>query len=65
MAERGIRPSMRAAAAVMRSTADRFDAILYDVSLSEAEVLERLAHEAEELCRAMGTLDAELEELAE
>ena len=65
MAERGIRPSMRAAAAVMRSTAGRFDVILSDVSLSEAEVLDRLALEAEELCRAMGTLDRELEELAE
>lgn len=64
MAERGTRPSLRAAAAVMRSTADRFDAILSDVSLSEAEVLDRLALEAHELCRAMGTLDAELEELA-
>ena len=65
MAERGVRPSMRAAAAVMRSTADRFDDILSDPSLSEAEVLDRLALEADELCRAMGTLDRELEELAE
>ncbi len=64
MAETAPRRSLRAAAAVMRSTADRFDAILSDVSLTEAEVLDRLALEAHELCRAMGTLDAELEELA-
>ena len=58
-------PSLRAAAAVMRSTADRFDAILTEESLTEAEVLDRLALEAEELFRAMGTLDRELEELAD
>jgi hypothetical protein len=33
-------------------------------SLSEAEVLDRLALEADELDRPMGTLDHELEELA-
>ncbi len=49
----------------MHSTADRFDAVLSDLSLSEAEVLGRLALEAEELCRAMETLDRELEGLAE
>ncbi len=65
MAETDTRRSLRGAAAVMRSTADRFDAILSDGSLSEAEVLERLALEAEELYRAMGTLDAELGEPAE
>ncbi len=65
MAETDARRSLRAGAAVMRSTADRFDAILSDVSLSEAEALGRLALEADELSRAMGTLDAELEELAE
>ncbi len=36
--ETDIRPSFRAAAAVMRSTADRFDTIVSDESLSEAEV---------------------------
>ena len=65
MAETDIRRSLRAGAAVMRSTADRFDAILSDLSLSEAEALDRLMLEAEELCRAMGTLDAELEEPTE
>ena len=65
MADSDTRPSLRAAAAAMRSTADRFDAIPSDVSLSEAEALDRLALESEELCRAMGTLDRELEELAE
>jgi hypothetical protein len=48
----------------MHSTADRFDAVLIDESLSEAEVLDRLALEAEELCRAMETLERELEGLA-
>jgi hypothetical protein len=56
------RPSMRAAAVVMRSTADRFDAILADGSLTEAEVLRRLELEADELYRAMATLDRELGE---
>ncbi len=42
MAKPDTRPSLRAAAAVMRSTADRFDAVLSDVSLSEAEALDRL-----------------------
>ena len=65
MAETDIRRSLRAGAAVVRSTADRFDAILSDLSLSEAEALDRLMLEAEELCRAMGTLDAELEEPTE
>jgi hypothetical protein len=41
MAEKGTRPILRAAAAVMRSTADRFDAVLSDESLAEAEVLGR------------------------
>ena len=65
MAETDIRRSLRAGAAVVRSPADRFDAILSDLSLSEAEALDRLMLEAEELCRAMGTLDAELEEPTE
>ncbi len=65
MAGSDARPAMRATAAVMRSTADRFDAILADPSLSEAETLRRLALEAEELYRAMGTLDGELEEPAD
>ena len=46
MADGDIRPSLRAGAAVLRSTADRFDAVLSDASLSEAEVLGRLALEA-------------------
>jgi len=37
----------------MRSTADRFDAVLSVESVSEAEALGRLTLEAEELCRAM------------
>ncbi len=49
----------------MRSTADRFDAVLSDVSLSDAEALDRLSLEAEELYRAMETLEAELEELGD
>jgi hypothetical protein len=49
----------------MRSTADRFDSVFSDVSLSGAEVLDRLALEAEELYRAMEMLDRELEELSE
>ena len=65
VAETDTRRSLRAAPAVMHSTADRFDAVLIDESLSEAEVLDRLALEAEELCRAMETLDRELEGLAE
>jgi hypothetical protein len=65
MAARTTVPSFRAAAAVMRSTADRFDAVLADESLTEAEVLRRLTLEVDELCRAMSTLDAEIEELAE
>ncbi len=63
MSEGDTRRSLRAAAAVMRSTADRFDAILSDEALTNAEVLGRLALEIEELYRAMGTLDGELEEL--
>lgn len=63
VAESDTRRSLRAAAAVMRSTADRFDAVLSVESLSESEALDRLALEAEELCRAMETLDRELEEL--
>ena len=59
------RRSLRAAAAVMRSTADRFDAVLSGASLSDGEVLGRLALEGEELCRAMETLERELGELAE
>jgi len=53
---------MRAAAIVMRSTADRFDAILDEPSLTEAEVLRRLELEAGDLYRAMATLDRELGE---
>jgi hypothetical protein len=49
----------------MRSTGDRFDAVLADVSLSEAEALDRLSLEAEELYRAMGTLERELEDPGE
>ena len=49
----------------MRSTADRFDAVLSGASLSDGEVLGRLALEGEELCRAMETLERELGELAE
>lgn len=60
-----LHPSFRTGAAVMRSTVDRFDAVLSDESLSEPEVLRRLALEAEQLYRAMGTLDRELEEIAE
>jgi hypothetical protein len=39
--------------------------ILAVESLTEAEVLRRLTLEVDELCQAMGTLDAEIEELAE
>ena len=62
MAQPDTRPSMRAAAIVMRSTADRFDAILDEPSLTEAEVLRRLELEAGDLYRAMATLDRELGE---
>ncbi|HZC13873.1 MAG TPA: hypothetical protein VE270_07625 [Thermoleophilaceae bacterium] len=65
MDETDTRRALRAAAAVMRSTGDRFDAVLADVSLSEAEALDRLSLEAEELYRAMGTLERELEDPGE
>jgi hypothetical protein len=58
------RSTLRAAAAVMRSTAERFDAVLADESRPELEVLTELSREVDELERAMATLERELAGLA-
>ena len=58
--ETPLRHSLRAAAQVMRATAERMEAILTHVSLSDEAVLARLAADVEVFCAAMETIEREL-----
>ena len=60
MLEPGARESLRAAAKVMRATAERIEAILDEQPLSEERVVERVGAEVELFGAAMATLDREL-----
>jgi hypothetical protein len=60
VAEPGITETLRAAAKVMRATAERMEAILGEGRLSEAQLVERVGADVEVFLAAMATLDREL-----
>jgi len=56
---------MRAAAAVIRVTVERWEALLAREDLSDAEISEQLVADVEQLEAAMDTLNIELDDVDE